>query len=266
MRQDSILNWVLLVVALVFAVTIPVTANGQGRGGGARGGGLRGGTVQKVELGDRRMTVYLPPSYASDTGRQFPVVYFLNDSDEGNDAAVDAIKSSADKLAGVQGFSEPIVVIPNAAATADLQRLPEDLVAYIDSNYRTFKARISRGLAGRFRGGDAAFHIAMNRPDVFSSLYLLNASGGDMASLVEANEANLMKLYGISIDIGTKAPSLAANQQLHQALMRLHIPHHYEEYDGGSSNQPGERLEGNLLPFFSKNLAAPANPTSPGVK
>jgi enterochelin esterase-like enzyme len=265
MRQDSVQNWMLL-VALVFAVTIPVTASGQGRGGGARGGGLRGGTVQKDELGDRRMTVYLPPSYASDTARQFPVIYFLNDSDEGSDAAVDAIKSSADRLAGVQGFSEPIVVIASAAATADLQRLPEDLVAYIDSHYRTFKARISRGLAGRFRGGDAAFHIAMNRPDVFSSLYLLNAAGEDMASLVEANEANLMKLYGISIDIGTKAPSLAANQQLHQALMRLHIPHHYEEYDGGSSNQPGERLEGNLLPFFSKNLAAPANPTSPGVK
>jgi enterochelin esterase-like enzyme len=255
----------LLVAVLVFAVTVPLTANGQGRGGGARGG-LRGGTVQKAESGDRSMTVYLPPSYASDTGRQFPVIYFLNDSDESNDAVVDAIKSSADRLAGVQGFSEPIVVIPNAAGTADLQRLPEDLVAYIDSHYRTFKARISRGLAGRFSGGDAAFHIAMSRPDVFSSLYLLNASGGDMASLVEGNEANLMKLYGISIDIGTKAPSLSANQQLHQALMRLHIPHHYEEYDGGSSNQPGERLEGNVLPFFSKNLAAPANPTSPGVK
>jgi enterochelin esterase-like enzyme len=256
------LFWVVLALAL----TIPVTANAQARGGGARGGGLRGGTVEKVAVGDRSVTVYLPPSSGSDTGRQFPVIYFLNDSDEGSDAMVDAIKSSADRLAGVQGFSEPIVVITSAAATADLQRFSEDLVAYVDSHYRTFKARISRGLAGRLRGGDAAFHMAMNRPDVFSSLYLLNASGGDMASLVEANQANLMKLYGISIDIGTKAPSLAANQQLHQALTRLQIPHKYEEYDGGSSNQPGERLEANLLPFFSKSLAAPANPTSPGVK
>jgi enterochelin esterase-like enzyme len=255
----------LVVVALAFAVTIPVTGNGQGRGGGARGGGLRAGTVEKVELGDRRIAVYLPPSYASDSARQFPVVYFLNDSDESNDAAVDAIKSFADRLAGVQGFSEPIVVIPNAAGTADLQRRPEDLAGYIDSHYRTFQARISRGLAGRSRGGDAAFHIAANRPDLFSALYLINAPGGDMASLAEANQANLMKLYSISVDVGTKDPSLAANQQLHQAFMRLHIPHHYEEYDG-SSNQPGERLERNLLPFFSKNLAAPANPTSPGVK
>jgi enterochelin esterase-like enzyme len=266
MWRYSVQKWMLFVLALVFAVMIPVTANGQGRGGGARGGGLRGGTVEKAESGDRKITVYLPPSYASDTARQFPVIYFLNDSDEGSDAVVDAIKSSADRLAGVQGFSEPIVVITSAPAPADSQRLPDDLVAYADSHYRTFKARISRGLAGRFRGGDAAFRIAMSRPDVFSSLYLLNASSGDLASLVEANQANLMKLYGISIDIGTKTPSLAANQQLHQALVRLHLPHHYEEYDGGASNQPGERLEANLLPFFSKNLAAPANPTSPGVK
>ena len=266
MWRDSVQNWILTVLALVFAIAIPVTANGQGRGGAARGGSLRAGTVEKVESGDHRITVYLPPSYASDTSRRFPVIYFLNDSDGGNDAMVDAIKSSADRLAGVQGFSEPIVVIPDAAATADLQRLPEDLVAYIDSHYRTFKARISRGLAGRSKGGDAAFHTAAIRPDVFSAVYLINASGGDMASLVEGNEANLKKLYAISVDTGTKDSSLAANQQLHQELMRLHIPHHYEEYDGGSSNQPGERLERNLLPFFSKNLAAPANPTSPGVK
>src|SRR5262245_15662846 len=133
MWRDSVQNWILTVLALVFAIAIPVTANGQGRGGGAGRGGLRSGTVQKVELGDRGMTVYLPPSYASDIGRQYPVIYFLNDSDESNDATVDAIKTSADRLAGVQGFSEPIVVITTVAATADLQRLPDDLVAYIDS-------------------------------------------------------------------------------------------------------------------------------------
>src|SRR5215471_12538213 len=168
MWRDSVQNWMWFGMALALAVTIPATANGQGRGGGARGGGLRGGTVEKAGVGDRNISVYLPPSYGSDTGRQFPVIYFLNDSDEGSDAVVDAIKSSADRLAGVQGYSEPVVVVASAAPTADLQRLSEDLVAYVDSHYRTFKARISRGLAGRFRGGDAAFHIAMNRPDVFS--------------------------------------------------------------------------------------------------
>jgi hypothetical protein len=46
-------------------------------------------------------------------------------------------------------------------------------------------------------------------------------------------------------------------------MTRLRIPHHYEEYDGDHTNKVRERIERNVLPFFSKNLAAPANPTSP---
>ena len=33
--------------------------------------------------------------------------------------------------------------------------------------------------------------------------------------------------------------------------------------NGDHTNKVGERIERNVLPFFSKNLAAPANPTSP---
>ena len=46
-------------------------------------------------------------------------------------------------------------------------------------------------------------------------------------------------------------------------MTRLRIPHAYEEYDGDHTNKVGERIERNVLPFFSTNLAAPANPSSP---
>lgn len=49
-------------------------------------------------------------------------------------------------------------------------------------------------------------------------------------------------------------------------MTRLHIAHSYEEYDGDHTNRVGERIERNLLPFFSRNLAAPANATSPAVQ
>ena len=39
----------------------------------------------------------------------------------------------------------------------------------------------------------------------------------------------------------------------------------YEEYEGDHTNKVGERIERNVLVFFSKNLASPSNPTSPGV-
>ena len=55
----------------------------------------------------------------------------------------------------------------------------------------------------------------------------------------------------------------ASNQRLHEALTRLHVPHHYEEYEGDHTNKVRERIERNVLPFFSKNLASPVNPTSP---
>lgn len=270
---------IVLVVSFAMAITLGAQGRGGGRGAGA---GARGGTIQTAmvhskalegnrdgDSPDRNVTIYLPPSYATDAARQFPVIYFLHDygSNSGDDIVV--IKPFADRLAAVQGFSEPIIVSPDANTSKKESMysngwdrfIAEDLVAYIDSHYRTLAKRISRGLAGQSMGGYGALSIGMKRPDVFSSIYLMSAcclNGID--STLGQNAANLKKLYSIAIEVGAKDQNIAANRQLHDALKRLYIPHYYEEYDGG------ERFERNLLPFFSKNLAAPANPTSPGVQ
>jgi enterochelin esterase-like enzyme len=278
--------------AIIVVVAIALPGLAQGRGGAGRGGGLRG-TVDHVTVhgkalegnlesnsADRSVTVYLPPSYSGDQARRFPVIYFLHDYGANSDGPIDAIREFADKLAAAQGFSEPIVVTPDvstsrkesmyasSAATGDWERfIAEDLVDFIDGHYRTLAKPISRGLAGQSMGGYGALRIAMKRPGVFSSLYVISASlDADTLAMPEQYASNLRKYYGIAIDIGTKDAFLAPNRQLHEAMNRLHIPHHYEEYEGDSTNFLGERLERNVLPFFSKNLAAPANPTSPGVQ
>jgi len=84
--------------------------------------------------------------------------------------------------------------------------------------------------------------------------------------MVQTQAANLNKLYALAIDVGTKDQALASNRRLHDAMMRLKISHYYEEFDGDATSRLGDRIERNLLPFFSKNLAAPANPTSPAVQ
>ena len=76
----------------------------------------------------------------------------------------------------------------------------------------------------------------------------------------------LQSYYAIAIDIGTKDDLIASNRQLHEAMTRLAIPHCYEEYDGDHTNKMGERIERSLLVFFSMNLAAPANPSSPLIQ
>ena len=81
--------------------------------------------------------------------------------------------------------------------------------------------------------------------------------------MVPQHVAALHEYYAVAIDIGLQDTLLGANQQLHQALTRLHVPHAYEEYEGDHTNKVRERIERNVLPFFSKNLASPNNPTSP---
>ncbi len=53
--------------------------------------------------------------------------------------------------------------------------IAEELVAYIDSHYRTIPDRLSRGLGGHSMGGYGTVRIGMKRPDVFSSMYIMSA-------------------------------------------------------------------------------------------
>jgi enterochelin esterase-like enzyme len=185
----------------------------QGRGGGGRGGGAgapgpagppRTGTVEHITVHgkalegnlegdspDRDVNVYLPPTYATDQARRYPVVYLLHGYGGKEDTFTERLASlaaSADRLAAAQGFSEVIVVTPsaftlhkgsmysNSPVIGDWEKfIAEDLVGYIDSHYRTLAARMSRGLGGHSMGGYGALRIGMKRADVFSSLYIMSA-------------------------------------------------------------------------------------------
>lgn len=161
---------------------------------------------------DREVSVYLPPSYANDTDRRYPVVYMLHgytDDDAKWFGLVDHwihLPPIVDTALADPDTREMIIVMPNAytrfhgsmysssVVTGDWERfIAEDLVAYIDTNYRTIPDATSRGIAGHSMGGYGAMRIGMKRPDVFSSVYLLSpcclaprlgGGGGDRKSVV----------------------------------------------------------------------------------
>jgi enterochelin esterase-like enzyme len=280
-------------------------APGGGRAGGPGGrGGPAGGRTGRVEritvaskalegnaagnAAERAVTVYLPPSYSDET-RRFPVLYLLAGGDGHEDTFIDrlaALPESANRLSAAQGFSDLIVVTPNAAAPAgttlyasapaagDWERfIADELVAEIDKRYRTLTARLSRGLAGHDAGAYAAWRLGMKRPDVFSSLYAMSAcclandpTVPPALTLLDTNAANLQRYYAVAMDVGRQDPLLADHRQMHQALSRLRVPHVFEDYDGDHTNGVRDRIALHVLPFFSKNLVAPANPTSPQIK
>src|SRR5688572_22417812 len=194
-------------VAFVAALAVGVAAmlDGQVRRAGPPGAGAGTGTVERVTVHgkalegnlegdspDREVTIYLPPGYRTDQTRRYPVVYLLHDyglKDDMFTGRLGNLTESGDRLASSNGFSAAIIVTPNAftlhrgsmysnsVTTGDWEAfIAQDLVAYIDSNYRTINERISRGIAGHGMGGYGALRIAMKRPDIFSSLYIMSAA------------------------------------------------------------------------------------------
>ena len=149
---------------------------------------------------DRDVSVYLPPSYAADRSRRYPVVYLLHgytNSDEGwygpavksgFQSAGTTLPAVADQAIASGAARDMILVMPNAysvyqgsmysnsVTTGDWEAyLTRDLVAYLDSHYRTIPERASRGLAGHSMGGYGTIRLAMKYPDVYSSIYILSA-------------------------------------------------------------------------------------------
>lgn len=137
----------------------------------------------------RDVFVYLPPSYATDPSRRYPVVYYLHGYSVGAQAYVDLLgwPETLDQ-AIANGAREMIVVMPDALTrfsgsmysssptTGDWEGyVARDLVAYIDDHYRTLARPGSRGLAGHSMGGYGTLRIGMKEPGVFGALYAMSA-------------------------------------------------------------------------------------------
>jgi S-formylglutathione hydrolase FrmB len=137
---------------------------------------------------DRDVLVVLPPSYANDKSRRYAVVYALHGYSIGAEQWSREIHvPQTIEGAFAQGATDMIVVLPDSKTahngsmysssptTGDFERfVARDLVAYIDSHYRTLATRPSRGLVGHSMGGYGATRIGMKHADVFGSLYIMS--------------------------------------------------------------------------------------------
>jgi enterochelin esterase-like enzyme len=137
---------------------------------------------------DRDVLVFLPPSYARDRSRRYPVVYALHGYSIGAEQWSREIHvPQTIEGAFAAGVPEVIVVLPDSktvhngsmysssVTTGDFEGfVARDVVAYVDARYRTIAERTSRGLAGHSMGGYGATRIAMKHADVFGSVYVMS--------------------------------------------------------------------------------------------
>jgi S-formylglutathione hydrolase FrmB len=144
------------------------------------------------ESAEPEVSIYLPPSYATNTTRRYPVVYLLHGY-TGTDLGYFGPTGRqthviAERVFASGAANEMILVMPNcmnayggcmysnSVTAGDWEGyIADDLVAYMDKNYRTIASRDGRGLAGHSMGGYGTLRIAMKRPDVFSAIYALSS-------------------------------------------------------------------------------------------
>lgn len=161
------------------------------------------GTLQQVEVhgaslegnlaGDsaaRKVFVYLPPGYADDASRRYPVLYFLHGF--GATAAMYTgflgLPGALDAAIAEGRIPPLLVVIPdvlnrfggsmysNSPTIGDWESfVARDLVGYIDRNFRTIPQRGSRGLAGHSMGGYGTLRVGMKHADTFIALYAMSS-------------------------------------------------------------------------------------------
>lgn len=145
-------------------------------------GNLEGNSVERDVL------VFLPPSYAKEKGRRYPVVYALHGYSIGAEQWAKEIHvPQTIEGAFAQGARDMIVVLPDSKTrhngsmysssptVGDFEAfVARDLVAYVDTHYRTMAQRQSRGLVGHSMGGYGATRIGMKHADVFGSLYIMS--------------------------------------------------------------------------------------------
>jgi S-formylglutathione hydrolase len=142
---------------------------------------------------DRDVSIYLPHGYNSEKSRRYPVVYMLHGFTDDDARWFGAVKhwinlpEVLDKTFADGNSRAMIVVMPNAftrfkgsmysnsVTVGDWETfITKELVAHIDSHYRTLPQAASRGLAGHSMGGYGTMRLGMKSQDVFSSIYALS--------------------------------------------------------------------------------------------
>lgn len=136
----------------------------------------------------REAMIVLPPGYGSNPDRRYPVVYYLPGVmiDARNFYNYMHIPEAVAHNA--TAGREFIVVVPNpltkmggsmyanSVTVGDFESyVAKDLVAYVDSHYRTIATREGRALVGHSMGGYGTWTIGMRQPGIFAALYAQDA-------------------------------------------------------------------------------------------
>jgi endo-1,4-beta-xylanase len=231
--------------------------------------------------------LYLPPGYAKDEKRRYPVIYHLHGAG-GNETR--SVYSASVLHEGILAgkLPEMIMVFPNGGRSTMYQdsgdgrfmaetMMTKELIPHIDATYRTIADRQARCIEGFSMGGRGSTHLAMRFPELFASLFNQSGNvyhvsdvskapnaylGSDPERLkandpylnLEKNLAYIQANLRIQVACGTADPDhLITVREYHEALTKAGMPHSYFEVEGLDHNQK-KMIDGRKATWFDFHL------------
>jgi enterochelin esterase-like enzyme len=140
----------------------------------------------------RNINIYTPPGYDKDSKKSYPVLYIQHGGgeDERGWAVQGKTNIILDNLIA-EGKAKPmLVVIPNGnvskpgstaagyteeAMTNFKEEIFENVIPFIEKNYRVKQGAANRAIAGLSMGGGQAFYTGLRNPDMFANVGIFSS-------------------------------------------------------------------------------------------
>jgi len=198
--------------------------------------------------GERRVWVFVPPGYDTETPRRYPVLYLQDGQSvfDGATARSAGMEWQADETAGAlidEGRIEPLIIVAldNAGPRRNEEYTPtpadrggggaaryrralvEEVKPWVDGHWRTRPGPRDTGIAGSSLGGLVSLWIGLSRPDVFSRIASLSTPAWWDDELIVSFVQSLPEKPPVRIwtDIGTREgwSAVEGARHLHEALV-----------------------------------------------
>ena len=235
--------------------------------------------------------IYLPPSYAEETSRRYPVVYYLHGGRPGSELKAVNLVPYIDRAIRTNTIPDTIYVFVNGGPISHYNEPQRDnaqgedvfiqeLIPHIDTTYRTIANRSGRGLEGFSQGGRGTMRISLKHPHLFCSAaaggggyatekriseeggresdQLVFAEGDNTWDLARTYVAKQMTPFRLLIFVGTKGFNYENNLEYMSFLESLGIPFErlIVEEAPHSARDIYEKQGDTVLKFHAVNFAA----------
>ena len=160
--------------------------------------------------------VYTPPFYDQNPDKKYPVMYLISGTTDTEEVyyKVGKMNLILDNLIAEGNAKEMILVLPygnpslyfpaGSNVRADFNKdFLEDLMPFVEKNYRTINDRDHRGIGGFSRGGNQGLAIGLNNLDKFSYLCSYSSFTSVRDSQFEDADAVNAKIHLFWLGIGT---------------------------------------------------------------